>query len=463
MKKIHIENIVLVILIISSIFLTGSLWFDNYHGLSLVMSELPIWINETFDFNRFEYTEFIKPFKVTLTNSETGNYSYYAFSEGNAAGLELIKSVVTQIPGNATMEIAFIDEWNELKNRKSVICEFGGGIDVEILKSIIPSKLIYSDKITNISDIAITKSVNGLYIYIKESNDTVYRISADIDVTGFSSYMSAYSNGMTYTKLVKLEDMGTTVFYGNKKIAHSSMVLFPVSTKQSNRRVVSEINKKEFYDTHDIDEIEKIADLFFSTYEYTKFTTTDNNYIFIKDDGSTIKIFNDGIFEYTSKVSEEESESTIISAFNVALEYINKINGVENIYLISANEVDSCYEFEFGLNIDDLPVINSDSKINDDNRVHIFIKIYNDKVVYYKELANRYDFSKINSYISVFGHNILDNLLAGINKDETVNIERLELVYDISSDSKLPAWYTVYQTDEKEDFIITSAAKKRKY
>lgn len=462
MKKIHIENVILVILIISSIFLTGSLWFDNYHGLSLVIAKLPILINETFNFDKIESTEYVKPFKITITNGESGNYSYYAFSDGNNKGFELIKYIINHVPVSTSVETAFINEWNELSNRKSIICELGNGIDVNMIKSIMPGN-IYISEIKNISDIAVTKSVNGVIIYLKERSNKIYRISVAKDIPEFTNYIEEYSNKMTYTKLVKLEEMGTTVFYGNKEISKESRVLFPVSTKQSNRRFVSEIVKHSFYETHDADSMEKIINEIFSTYEYTKFTTTDNNYIFIKDDGSTIKISNDGVFEYESKENTEHIESTIIFSFDIALKCINKISGAENLYLLSAVENEDIYEFEFGINIADLPVINTNYKINADSRVNIYIKVQNGKVIYYKGILDKYEEKSTNSYISSFGHNILDDVLANIAKDTVVNIEKLELVYDVSSTNTLPTWFTTYKTDSKDEYILTQAAKKRRY
>lgn len=463
MKKIDFSNIILVILIMSSIFLTGSLWFDNYHGLSLVIADLPFWITETFDFNKIEYTQYIRPFKITVTNGENGNYAYYTFNEGNEVGFEVIKNIIMQIPSETLVENAFMSEWNELKNRKSIICEFGDGIDIDIVNSIISSKAIYNAAITNISAIGITKSVNGVIIYIKQEDDNIYRISIPKEIAEFENYIKEYSNKMTYTKLVKLQELGTTVFYGNKKISQDSKVLFPISAKQNNRRRVSEIEKNSFYTTHDIDDIEKIVKDFFETSEFTKFTTTDNNYIFIKDDGSTIKVSTDGVFEYTSKAANEYIESTIISSFNIALQTISNINSTENIYLLSANANTDYYEFEFGINLEDLPVINTEHKVNEDNRVHIYVKVQNDKVIYYKELADRYETRATTSYVSNFGHNILDDVLANIEKDTTVSIEKLELVYDTAYDNNLPVWFTTYKTTDKDEFILTTAAKKRKY
>ena len=462
MKKIHIENIILVILIISSIFLTGSLWFDNYHGLSLVIAKLPIWLNETFDFNKIEYTEYIKPYKITITNGESGNFSYYAFSEGNNKGFEVVKYIINHVPVNASIETGFINEWNELQNRKSVICELGNGIDINMIKSIMPGN-IYLSEIKNISDIAVTKSVNGVIIYLKERNGKIYRILVDKNIPEFTNYIEEYSNKMTYTKLIKLEEMGTTVFFGNKEISKESRVLFPVSTKQSNRRFVSEIEKQPFSETHDADSMEKIINEVFLTYEYTKFTTTDNNYIFIKDDGSTIKISNDGIIEYEAKENAEHVENTIISAFATALECINDINSTENLYLLSAIENNETYEFEFGINIASLPVINTLDKVSSDSRVNIYIKVKNGKVIYYKGILDKYEEKTTNSYISSFGHNILDDVLKNIEKDTVVDIEKLELVYDVSNDKTLPSWFTTYKTDNNVEYILTQAAKKRRY
>ena len=50
----NLKSITLTLLIGISLILTGSLWFDNYRELSLIMAKLPFWFNETFDFDKVE-------------------------------------------------------------------------------------------------------------------------------------------------------------------------------------------------------------------------------------------------------------------------------------------------------------------------------------------------------------------------------------------------------------------------
>ena len=270
MKKIHFIDVTLVFLIVLSLVLTGSLWFDNYHGLSLAISELPFWLNETFDFGETEYTELIKPYKVTLTNGDNGNYIYYAFSEGNVEGFNTVFSILNNLT-NLAIDEAFPSEWNELLTRKSIICEFGGAIDANLLTSVMSNSTIPTDVVQNISAIAVTKALNGVTIYIKCDETKIYRMSFEGDITPFTNYLNDYSKKTIYAKYVKLSEMGTTTFYGNKKVSENSYVLFPMSAKQSNRRYVSEIVSKKFFDNYDMDTLEKLVSSFFSTNENHSF------------------------------------------------------------------------------------------------------------------------------------------------------------------------------------------------
>ena len=53
----NIKSLFLCFLIGLSIYLTGSLWFDNYQGLSLVLANIPGNIRETFLTEEVEYSQ----------------------------------------------------------------------------------------------------------------------------------------------------------------------------------------------------------------------------------------------------------------------------------------------------------------------------------------------------------------------------------------------------------------------
>ena len=83
MKKINFERVktyFLIFLIITSVFLTGSLWFDNYEGAFAVVEKVASKFQEKF--NDVKYTEvydqLIQPYKVIVNTGDQNHYIYYA-------------------------------------------------------------------------------------------------------------------------------------------------------------------------------------------------------------------------------------------------------------------------------------------------------------------------------------------------------------------------------------------------
>ena len=70
------KSVVLTVLILSSLILTGSLWFDNYQGLSFAISKIPDFFFDKIDQEEYSkiYEEMISPYKVTVINPDESIY-----------------------------------------------------------------------------------------------------------------------------------------------------------------------------------------------------------------------------------------------------------------------------------------------------------------------------------------------------------------------------------------------------
>jgi len=59
--------------------LTGSLWFDNYQGLSFAISKVPDFFTEKISGEEYSkiYDEIITPYKVTVINPDDNKWISY--------------------------------------------------------------------------------------------------------------------------------------------------------------------------------------------------------------------------------------------------------------------------------------------------------------------------------------------------------------------------------------------------
>jgi len=455
----NLKSIVLTILIGISLILTGSLWFDNYYGLSSVVSNMISFFYNKIDLEDTNYIkEYLNPYKTTITNGDNGKWIYYVSSDENQKSFEYIKNLLVNLT-EFTVDSAYNSEWEELINRKSIICEFADKIDAKLLNLVLNNKLdLPSTSPLYIYSIAITKSTTGGRIYIK-SDDIIYRITVN-DIGEFEQIVANYSNSETYSKYVQLAEMGTTTFNG-RQIQTEYDVLLPISTKNEKRKPISKlVVTNKFADT---EKIEEVVEKIFNSGNYIKFITNDNGYIYINDDETVIKI-TDNTIEYTSESTKDlENEETWVSSFNTALRFIDVTSELKNLYLVSAKNVDDVYEFVLGTYIEEIPIIDRDNTIFNNKNTKIYIKVENNTEINYKEKLYSYSSDALASYLSNYAHNILDTILVDIPKKSTLTINDIELVYDISLGNHLPVWLTEYEYNGKAKTILTDAAKERNY
>lgn len=457
----NLKSIILTLLIGISLILTGSLWFDNYYGLSSVMSNMISFFYQKIDLEDTNYVkEYVVPYKTTIANGDNGKWVYYVSSEPNNEAFSFIKKLLINLT-EFTVDSAYQSEWEDIINRKSIICEFADKIDVKVLNLVLNNKLEVSNTTPiYISAIAITKTTSGGIIYLK-SNDIIYRITIN-NIEEFDQLIATYSNFNSYAKHVQLEEIGAENFNG-RKINTNYNVLLPLSAKSDNRHLVSSLSIESLFN-NDIGKIEEKVAQIFNSNEYIKFITKDNGYIYINDDETVIKIFNNDVLEYTSENPKESTEDVSwVSSFNTALRFINMVSNLNNLYLVSATNTDKSYEFVFGTYVSEIPLIDSNMSVCGNEKAKIYIKVYENSVINYKEKLHVYDEKYEPVYLSRFAHNILDDVLVNIPKKTTIKINSIELVYDISTDNVLPVWKTEYEYNGKNNVVLTKAAKSRDY
>lgn len=458
----NLKSITLTLLIGISLILTGSLWFDNYYGLSLAMSDMISFFYSKIDLEDTKYIkEYVVPYKTTITNGDSGKWIYYVSSEPNTKSFEFIKELLISIT-DFSVDSAYNSEWEELINRKSIICEFADKVDAKVINLVLNNKLEYPNTTPiYISGIAITKTTTGGRVYIK-SNDIIYRITINSNIDDLDQIIAKYSDFNTYAKYVMIDELGIEEFNG-RKVETRFNAMLPISAKSDNRHLVSRLVKNSLLE-NDSEKIEERVTKIFDSSEYIKFITNENGYIYINDDESVIRVLDGDIIEYTSESSDETIEDVSwVSSFNTALRFIDTSSELKNLYLVSAILTDGTYEFVFGTYVEEIPVVDSSKAIFNNDKAKIHVKVHNNSVINYKERLQTYSTDSRSIYLSKFVHNILDDVFANVPKKSTITINKVELVYDVSSEYVLPVWKIEYEYKGQNSIILVEAAKLRNY
>jgi len=472
MKRIveNIKSFVLTFLIVLSLVLTGSLWFDNYQGLFLLVSTLPNNLVNTFSNNdeySIIYDEIILPYKLTVINPDENRWIFYQNDIMTQTAWNIVKDRLNNVD-ESNIITGRIKEWENLIDRKSIIFEFSGTMDFDILKLLIPNLNKDSNAFNNVEKIAVTKSLDGNTIYVLQNNNgkkSLYKVLLKGDDPEIDNFMKSCENIKTNAKYLKLAEVGTTKFFGDKEVLSDNLVLFPVANTQSRRNKVGQIKVTSHINLENEYEINRfIIDIFNST-DFAKFVTTDLNNIFVNDDKSTIKFENNGVIEYINNSKLNEEVTSTGKNFNVAMNFIKSIKPSDNLFLISARDEDGTDTFRFSHSINGVVLGFETPIIENDHHAVFEIKVKNGSVRYFKgKLLN---IEKLNgeNYISNFTHNILDGVLAKVDTNTKINISLLEHMYLVDVDGNhYPKWiadYKVLNSDEEKINVFAINSIKR--
>ena len=95
----NLKSMILTALIISSLVLTGSLWFDNYQGLSFAISKIPDLFLNDIDQEEYSkiYEEIILPYKVTVINPDENKWIAYSSDKMNQDAWNILKNRISNL------------------------------------------------------------------------------------------------------------------------------------------------------------------------------------------------------------------------------------------------------------------------------------------------------------------------------------------------------------------------------
>lgn len=465
----NIKSLFLCFLIGLSIYLTGSLWFDNYQGLSLVLANFPKNLRGTFITEEVEYSqkyaESIVPYKLTIASPDNGKWVLYCDSPDVTEAWNLVKVKFDHIGEKTEVITGNISEWKDLIHRKSIILEFGNTVDVEILKLVLPNLTrINQPDFNNINKLAVTKSIDGAVIYVDckiEDKDLLYKILLKEEMADIENFIDGYIDKVADAKYVTLEETGTTKFYSERIIEPNTDVLFPISNKVNLRDYVKKLSIKEYFKQNDAYSADHLAVQIFQNTDYAKFITGDNGTIYINDDKSYVQIDTDGLVEYINKGKLENTENVSPAiAYNMALDFIDMFHAYEDIYLLSVKKSEDEYDFRFFLAADGIPLISSKKIIEDDFRAIAQLKVKNGSIRYFKGKLIRYDLENLSSFVTNLTNGILNELIPKIPEKQTMVVNCIQMSYDIDVlGGNYPIWYIEYKTENTHGNAMLKTTK----
>jgi len=449
-------------LIILSLFLTGSLWFDNYQELSFIVSSIHNNMLDRFDAvdeQSIVYDKIITPYKVTVINPDENKWIFYETDNMSTNAWSIVKARLNSLNAETEIITGKVKEWDGLFSRKSVVLEFGGPLEYDILRLAIPNLPKETEAFNDVEKIAVTKSLEGNTVYILQNENnkkSLYKILLKGEDKEIETFMENCENIKADARYVELAKVGTTNFYNNKEVVSASNVLFPISNVRSHRDVITSLQCSPYFDIEDEYEINRFVIDVFNNTDFAKFVTNDESNIFINDDKSSVKFERNGVVEYINNSKLPGEVASASRNFNTAMEFINDIRVYDNVYLLSAREDEGLYTFKFSVAFNGALIGLERPIVDDDMHALIEIRVEEDSVRYFKGKLLDIKPTNNSTYILNFTHNILDGVLDDVDENTKVNVSLVELMYTADDEGMYyPDWVVKHSDKKSEEQFVT--------
>ncbi len=514
MKKERMKTIVLILLIISSLFLTSQIWFSK-----------KLW-SEDYNF----FVNGIKPFKIQTIIRKVfpGKKETVEFSIENLAYSP--QDIIVSFGGirskytpqdkeyknfleelfmclNALFKVETehkyvsvdTEEWLSSLKSKSFYMRFSTNYKIKQLGQLFGvHDTPISSYIKDIEEIIIVpgdSATNNVFIYMKDfENGTIIKFSLSYDKTNLNKKLSEYQEKASAETRYKFSfelDYHKKTEFTNFTI--DKEVLIPLnSLKQqiirSNNPIKSDFDIKNILKTFK-----------YSVNTLRRYVEMDNTIVFIEN-YETLKIHPEGIIEYNvigdgkgvqlnkmKNINEKDTDSvssikkqqtnkdinnySMRESLDIAVNFIKGMHGDndQDIKLVNINEEankQGSYEFEFIYSYNGLPIKNiwalknegkTGTKTSGRYEPAIKVKIVNGSIKNYYHFVRDYNIEK-QVEVKIPIPNVLDNMYKEIDtKDKDIKIKDIYLTYDDDdkAETMQPQW--AIKLDEYEGTITIMA------
>lgn len=467
MKRLDIGRIktgVLILLVISSLILSGNLWFEDYHGFSAFFTKIgnttSRFIHGTNKNLENKYQQIFVPLEIIVNDGEQGHWILYPSQPQFNNLWESLKTVLKDIVASKTFPYENIDksEWDGLLTKRSLVIKFGYPLSNEIISllfKINTTKL--NEMFVNVDEIALIRLGENLILYTrgKKTDRDVYQkfYYSNRQVITDKDLEDVFND----TRLLKYTLLREAFANMKLGINYEERVFMPMFSFSGSRKSMIKLKgiefKSEITPEHDRD-INNLAEEFFQGRDYAKFIKNDGTYIFIDEKNNTLKIYPDGLMEFeTGEGTEIKNDDVGFSdALRTALNMVERFGGLDTLYLTGFYASKGQYVFKLDYAIDGVPVVTSrGGKIPGvENAVEISVgkgKIRFKRFTPEFKSVNEYDFS-------IGSENLIDLIYEKIGSTNTnINIQDIKLVYrtDLEKQSvNFPVWLVRYEINGRK-------------
>lgn len=476
----RLKTYTLIILIISSLILWGSLWFEDYHGLSAffvkigdtVFSSL---INIGREDIQSKYEKIFIPDKIIVNNGEEGHWLLYpsggSFEELWKLAKPAAKNIIT---GNKTYRLESIQksEWDSLLGKRSIIYSFNYPLNDELIPLMFKAdKNKINEEAVNIGEMAITKFGQDITFYIKRNYGSQFSYQkfsiSDPKFISDTNFEAVFSDA----NLVKYASMKEAFNNTTINLTYEDRVFAPIfsfSDAEKKAVMLKEVEFKPAAAVNDEEKVNEIAGKVFDGRDYTYFIKSDGAHIFIDERNNTLKISPDGLVEFETTDSEliNPEEFNLSGVLKMALSMTEKImadkfNGMDTLYISEMSKEKGQYIIKMNYTIDGIPIECSRQGRLPEVNSPIEILASKDQIKF-RLMALDYRVLEGGVKLSSDHDSIVNAIFAEENSTKSIHIDNIKLVYEYDGENmaaKLPVWMVSYQSGDKSKKIPVEAVK----
>lgn len=468
MKKKNVKTYVLVFLILSSMFLTGRIWFDEklwpegYNFFSIIEDKFS-WSGGKI---ASSLTKETISFPKNLIVNNVGKRSVYsADSDSFGTIIPDIKEIIKVSLENSDMTDVTQDEWTMALKNRSVHVIYPVAYDSRLFLNILGSYKTDSSSIP-VKEFIISSGDSlspNVTVFIKNSyTGEVKKSYVKWDKQRFEDLIKLYAvdsiGDLSYSSELNFDKTNADDTSGVQQKVYIDPAV-PIQLNKKLTGVVKDINP--LYDNEfNIDTVNTLLKQFdYNTSGAKKYTERDNSIVFVEN-YSTLKLHPNGLIEFKSVDASKGIPLEATDFYGSLLACVDFVNLMWNDVFpsvplninISSDVIDTKSK-GFTLTMDyfadgtqiviDLPQTSSHAPANHG----VEIEVYDGKIVSYKQVLSFFE-SAEKSVNAVSAIDALDSLFAGQSGTGKV-IKDLYPVYILSDPPyRKSAWAVRTETDE---------------
>lgn len=333
--KERIKNIVLALLIISSVCLTLNIWFDKklcpdgYNFFSDITQK--IFGQKVLKNSGSLSKEKLALPKQLVVNNASKRSIFYETDDAYDTIIAPVKSIFISALTSDNYTKSTSDEWNSALKAKSIFVSYPVAYDSEVLGNILGVQKVKTGSMT-IRDFIISQGYiasSSLYVYIRDYTDqSIKKCSVRYDKKEFENLLTRYAGSTTGDLPYSFELNFDKINSDSQNVTISPDVVLSINrTKHSSLYSINPVfsRSNEDFDSETVDTI--LKKFSFNINTARKYTEPDGAIVYVENYGS-IKIHPSGYFEYKAIAPDKgvslpvDADADFNSIFTASLNFV---------------------------------------------------------------------------------------------------------------------------------------------